>query len=271
MILDTVIFGNITLWNILAIIVILGIALLIIQIITLNLRKALSDKLRKNEMEILLKIVRYSIIFIAFISILPTLSIDLTGILLAGGFAGLVLGFASQSVVSNLVSGIFLIFERPIKIGDEIQIEGAEGYVEDIRLLSTVVRSYEGIYVRLPNEKVFTSMITNYVANVARRFKYTIGISYRDDASRAIEIIAGLLEQHPYVLKEPKPLIYVDSLGDSSVNIAVYIWSPISEWFTTKNELLRKIKITLEEAGIEIPFPQRVIWFGKEEELQEEP
>ncbi len=266
MILDTIVYGDVTLWSILAILVILGIALLIIQIITLNLRKALSDKLGKNELEILIKIIRYSIIFIAFLSILPMLSVDLTGLLLAGGFAGLVLGFASQSVVSNLVSGTFLIIERPIKIGDQIQIEGVEGYVEDIRFLSTIVRSYDGVYVRLPNEKVFTSTITNYVVDVARRFDYTIGISYQDDANRAIRVINHLLEEYPYVLMTPAPLVYVESLGDSSVNLKVFVWVPTTEWFATKTELLWKIKTSLDAEGIEIPFPQRVIWFGKEPE-----
>jgi small-conductance mechanosensitive channel len=265
MILDTVIYRDVTLWNLVMVAIILIIANVVIQIIHINLKKTLSDKLRKNELEILLKIVRYTIIFFAILSVLPLLSIDLTGLLLAGGFAGLIIGFASQSVVANLVSGIFLIVERPVKIGDQIAIESVEGYVEDIRFLSTVVRSYDGIYVRVPNEKVFTSIITNYDADVARRIKYTIGISYRDDAARAIRIIGAVAEEYPFVLKNPAPQIYVDSFGDNSINLAINLWTPTGEWLAVKMELLWMIKIAFDTAGIEMPFPQRVIWFGQGE------
>jgi small-conductance mechanosensitive channel len=269
MILDTIVYDNVTLWNLVIVGIILAVAMIITQIIHINLKKALSDRLHKNELEILLKVVRYSIIIIAVLSILPLLSINLTGVLVAGGFAGIVIGFASQSVVANLVSGIFLIVERPIKIGDQIAIEGVEGYVEDIHFFSTIVRSYDGIYVRLPNEKVFTNIISNYDVDVARRIKYTIGISYNDDAPRAIARLGDILDAYPYVLKNPAPQIYVESLGDSAVNLTAYFWAPTTEWFSVKMELLWKIKAAFDEAGIEMPFPQRVVWFGKEETAEQ--
>jgi small-conductance mechanosensitive channel len=265
MILDTVVYGDVTFWNLVTVGIILIAAMIITQIIHINLKKALSDKLQKNELEILLKVVRYSIIVIAILSVLPLLSINLTGLLVAGGFAGIVIGFASQSVVANLVSGIFLIIERPIKIGDQIAIEGVEGYVEDIHFFSTIVRSYDGIYVRLPNEKVFTNIISNYDVDVARRIQYKVSISYNDDSSRAIKLLGDILDAHPYVLKNPAPQIYVESLGDSSVNLTAYFWAPTTEWFSVKMELLSKIKSAFDDAGIEIPFPQRVLWFGREE------
>lgn len=261
MILDTIVYGNVTFWNIVIVLIILAIATIVIQVISLNVRRAFSDKIRKNELEILLKTVKFIIGFVAVISVLPFLSIDLTGLVLAGGFAGLIIGFASQSVVSNLVSGIFLIIEQPIKIGDEILIEGIEGIVEDIRFLSTIMRTYEGVYVRLPNEKVFTSIITNYVADVARRFEYTVGISYHENASTAMKVIHTVLENHPYVLKYPASLIFVDNLGASSVNLIIHGWTPSGEWYQTKCELLWKIKEALDSAGIEIPYPQQVVWY----------
>jgi len=264
MILDTIVYGNVTLWNIVIVLIILIIAAVVIQVISLNIRRAFSDKIRKNELEILLKTVKVIIGLLAVISVLPLLSIDLTGLVLAGGFAGLIIGFASQSVVSNLVSGIFLIIEQPIKIGDEILIEGIEGIVEDIRFLSTIMRTYEGVYIRLPNEKVFTAIITNYVADVARRFEYSVGISYRNDAGKAMEVIHSVLEKHPYVLKHPSSLVFVDNLGTSSVNLIIRAWTPSGEWYRTKRELLWRVKESLDNAGIEIPYPQQVVWFGQE-------
>ncbi|HEC88562.1 MAG TPA: mechanosensitive ion channel family protein, partial [Thermoplasmata archaeon] len=182
-----------------------------------------------------------------------------------GGILGIVIGFASQTVVSNLISGIFLMIEKPIKVGDGVNINDVSGIVEDIKVLSTTIRTYDGIYVRIPNEKVFNSNIQNYVAHGARRFEYKIGIRYKDDAEKAISIIKDLLEENPLVLKEPSPTIFVEELGESSVNLNIKIWAPSSVWYSVYTEMLWKIKTALEKKGIEIPFPQRVIWMGNKE------
>jgi small-conductance mechanosensitive channel len=177
---------------------------------------------------------------------------------------GIVLGFASQSIVSNLMSGLFIMAERPIKIGSQVEIDTVKGFVEDVGLMSTILRNYDGLYIRIPNEKVFTTNIINISANIARRIEYTIGIRYSDDADKAVKIIGSLIEDNPFVLKNPKPDIYVDSLGESSVNIVVKAWAPVTQWYATKKELLWKIKTNLEEENIHIPFPQRVVWFANE-------
>jgi len=264
MILDYIVYGDVTIGDLLLVIVIFFIAVIIARITTMNIRKMLSDKLSRDQLELLNKIIYYSIILVALIAVLPIIGLNLTGLLVAGGFAGLVLGFASQNIVANLVSGIFLLSERPIKIGDQISIGDVSGFVEDISIMSTIVRTYDGLYVRIPNEKVFTSNIINYVANAARRFEYTIGIRYSDDAEKAIEIIRNVIEEHPFALKHPQPVVFVENLGESSVDIVVKVWAPSTEWYSVKMDLLWKIKKALEENGIEIPFPQRVIWFANQ-------
>ena len=186
--------------------------------------------------------------------------VDLSGLLVAGGIIAVIIGFASQSVVSNLVSGIFLILERPVKIGDNISIGDVTGYVEHIQILSTIVRTCEGIYMRVPNEKVFTSNIKNYDSNVARRFDYRIGIGYQEDAGQAIRIIRAVIEEEPLALKNPVPSVFVDKLGDSTVELVIRIWAPSKEWYGLRTSLLQKIKTTLETNGIEIPYPQQVVW-----------
>ncbi len=258
------IYQDVTVFDLLFVTVVMILATVVAKVITTNLRRALIDKMKRDQLELMLKVIYFGIIVVAFLAVLPVLGLNLSGLLVAGGIAGIVLGFASQSVVANLVSGIFLISEKPIKIGDQISIDGVAGFVEDINILSTVVRTYDGLYIRIPNEKVFTSNITNYVAHVARRFEYTIGIRYSDDAERAIEIIRRVIEEHPLALKNPEPAVFVDSLGDNSVNIAVRIWAPSTDWYGVKMELLWKIKTELERNGIEIPFPQRVVWFANE-------
>ena len=206
------------------------------------------------------RITYYVLVIIFAISALGTLGIDLTGLVIAGGMLGIVLGFALQSVTANLVSGLFLYWERPLKPGDIVDVDGNIGVVEDISIMSTRIRGFNGVLIRVPNEKVFSSVIKNIASNVARRLDLTVSIAYKEDAEKAIEVIKRVVEEHPFILVNPKPMIFVDNLGESSVDIKVFLWTPTSEWFPVKMEILWKIKKALEEAGIEIPFPQRDVW-----------
>jgi len=264
MIPNAVVYGGVTILDLLIVVAIMVIAVFVSKWVAISLRRSLKDKVGREHLEIIRKIVSYSIIVIAIIWALTILGVNLSGLMVAGGIAGLVIGFASQSIVGNLVSGLFLMIERPIKIGDQVDIDQIRGFVEDIRIISTTVRTYDGLYVRIPNQKVFTTSITNYVGNVARRFGYVVGIRYSDDADKAIAIIKNLIEGYPFALKNPPPQAFVDNLGDNSVNIIVRVWAPITDWYGLKMELLWKIKKALEEEGIEIAFPQRVVWFANE-------
>ncbi|MGC1120467.1 MAG: mechanosensitive ion channel family protein [Candidatus Methanofastidiosia archaeon] len=253
------VYGDVTLRDILVFLTAFVISVIVARIIRANVRAALKERVAEHMLSILEKFVYYSIISMGVIIALPQLGLHLTGLLVAGGFAGVVVGFASQSVVSNLISGLFLIIERPIKIGDQISVGDISGVVKDIRVLSTIMRTFDGTYVRIPNGKVFSSNIMNYTAYPARRFQYSIGIGYEDDAEEAIRVIKKVLEEHPFALVNPKPTVFVDNLGDSSVHLDVRVWAPSQVWYTVQMELLWKMKVELEEAGISIPFPQRVI------------
>jgi small-conductance mechanosensitive channel len=264
MILNKVLYRSVTVFDLMLVAIILIIAIVIAKALSLYLRRLLREKVRRGHLEILVKVTSYSIFVIALLIVLPLIGVNLSGLLVAGGIAGLAIGFASQSVIGNLISGIFLMIERPIAIGNMVNIDGTLGIVEDIRIISTTLRTFDGPFMRVPNQKIFTANITNYAVNVARRFEYTIGIRYSDDADKAIEVINSLIEEHPLILMNPAPMVFVDNLGDNSVNIIARIWAPAAEWFGVKMELLWKIKQALEKVGIEIPFPQRVVWFANE-------
>ena len=120
-----------------------------------------------------------------------------------------------------------------------------------------------GLYVRLPNQKVFMANTTKFMSNVARRFEYFVGIRYSNDVAQAIKIIKDLIEAQPMALKNQEPKVF-DNLGDNSVDIIIRICGWVTEWFGLRNQLLWKIRKTLESKGIEIPFPQRVLWFANE-------
>jgi len=223
------------------------------------LKKYLRDKFDIDRLGILLKGSYYGIIALAVILSLPILGIDTSGFLVAGGITGIVIGFASQNIVGNLVSGLFIMAERPIRIGSQVEIDQITGFVEDIGMMSTILRNFDGLYVRIPNEKVFTNNIINRGINVARIVERTIGIRYSDDTSKAIDIIYGVIEDHPYILKKPNSDVYVDEIKDGSVNIMMRVWTPSELWYTTKRELLLVVKNALEREGIQVSIPHRVI------------
>ncbi|AKB19958.1 mechanosensitive ion channel family protein [Methanosarcina sp. WWM596] len=260
--------GPVTPENLIKFIIILSFSIILSKVLTIYLRRSLKDRVSKDVGEPILKLFYYGSLIIVFIAILPLIGLDPSGLLLAGGVAGIVLGFASQNIVGNLVSGCFLMFERPIKIGDQVEINGIAGYVTDIRIISTLIRTYDGLLVRLPNQQVFTTNITNIVEHPVRRFEYTIGIRYSDDANAAIWLIEDLIDKEPFALLNPSPSVFVSDLGESSVKIVVRIWAPVSEWFGLKTRLLWTIKCTLQENGIEIPFPQRVLHINTDPKKQ---
>jgi len=263
--------GPVTMGDLLKFVLILSFSIIISRIITLYLRRSFKDKVSKDAGETILKLFYYGTIIIVFIAVLPLTGLDPSGLLLAGGITGIVLGFASQNIVGNLISGVFLMIEKPIKIGDQVEISGTSGFVTDIRIISTLIRTYDGLLVRIPNQQVFTTNITNVVGYPVRRFEFTLGIRYSDDADAAIWLIKDLIDKEPFALLNPEPSVFVNELGESAVKIVVRIWAPMSEWFKMKTNLLSTIKKTLEENGIEMPLPQRVVYLHNVPEKNQTP
>lgn len=266
-ILNQVVYGEVTWLNLLVALIIFLFSLILSRLISIQIRRTLKEKMSREHIEVMAKLVSYGIMVIALLWIMPTVGIEPSGLMVAGGIVALALGFASQSIIGNLISGLFLMGERPVKIGDHVEIGEHRGFVEDIHIISTAIRTLDGLYVRIPNETVFTASITNYTSNMVRRIEFVVGIRYSDDADRAIEVIHQVIEEHPLTLVNPESHVFVDELGDNSVDIIARIWTPTTEWYSVKRELLWKIKIALEAAGIQIPFPQRVLWSGVDEKI----
>lgn len=211
----------------------------------------------------------YGIITIALLSALGVSGLDLSGLFLAGGFAGIVIGFATQSLFSNLISGIFLHIDKPLKIGDLVLITGKlpdiTGVVIEVTALSSRLRMFDGTLVRLPNSDVFLSEIRNLSTVVARRVEFVVRVSYDTDTQKAMEVIRNSLKGTPLVLVEPEPDVYVDELGASAVNINVWCWVPFPVWFDMKKQLVEQIKRELDANRIEMPFPQQVVYLRQGE------
>lgn len=254
--------------TILLTIVIIVAGFAIARLVRMVTTKYIGTKLPLGTRRNLGKTIYYLIIAIGLLTALGVSGVDLSGIALAGGIAGIVIGFATQSLFSNVISGIFLQIDKPMKIGDPVLITGklpdVSGVVVEITTLSSRLRMFDGTYVRLPNSDVFLSEIRNYSTAAARRVEIIVGIAYKEDVAKVIGIIRKSLNETPLVLVEPQPDVYVDSLGDSAVSINVWCWVPFSIWFDMRKQIIEQIKRELDSNGIEMPFPQRVVYLAKQ-------
>ncbi|MDD1661677.1 MAG: mechanosensitive ion channel family protein [Methanomicrobiales archaeon] len=255
--LGTRIIGTLTLWDLIIIALTIIIALVIAQLVSINLKRVFSGRVHGRDLDVIVKIVYWAVVVAAVFVIFSQLRIDLSGLLIAGGFASIVIGIASQSVVGNLISGIFLLVERPIAVGDEVLIGSLGGYVEDIRILSTLVRTHDGVYTRIPNQEVFTSNITNYVAHPARRVEYSLGVGHGEDVERVRGIIFSFLESSPYSLVRPEPEVSASAIAEDRLVLSVYFWTPSRLYTPARSAILEGIQRELVAAGIQIPPPRR--------------
>jgi small-conductance mechanosensitive channel len=252
---------------IIGVIVMIG-GIIIARIVSIIFKRYLSANLPENTSKTFHKLVYYGIIVITLLVVITSQGIDLSGLMVAGGIFGIIIGFATQSVVSNLISGIFLMFDRPAKAGDVIEITGSSVYgkLMDITVFSTRIKLFDGSIVRVPNEKVFTSEIRNVSGSTIRRIDVTFGVSYDEDVDHVIDVIKKALEKMQYVLREPEPAVWTE-MGDSNINLKVLTWIPRDEWDHVGPTLLNVIKRSLDEEGIKIPFPQRTIHYAENKHL----
>lgn len=180
------------------------------------------------------------------------------------GAAGLAIGLAFQGTLSNLASGVMLLVFRPFQVGDTVEAGDTLGEVEEIRLMYTEITTPGGVQTLIPNGELFGEKITNFTANPRRRVDLVIGVGYGDDLDRAEETIRRVLAADDRVLEEPEPLVQVNELGGSSVNFVVRPWCRAEDYWAVKRELTRKLKVEIEAAGLEFPYPQRDVHLFQE-------
>ncbi|MCJ7773398.1 MAG: mechanosensitive ion channel family protein [Desulfobacterales bacterium] len=242
--------------------VLLFIGLPTIYVISRWLRKYFSKKFSAQQAMILSKMVLYTGFIIIIFSILNELGFKLTHLLGAAGIIGIAVGFASQTSVSNIICGLFLITEKPFEVDDIITVQNNTGIVLSIDILSVKLRTFDNKLIRIPNETIIKSDVTNVTYFPIRRVDLNIGVAYKEDIGRIREVLLDVAHRNPLCLNEPEPLVVFSGFGNSSIDLLLLAWAVKTDWLKLKNSITEEIKKRFDEEGIEIPFPHLSLYSG---------
>jgi small conductance mechanosensitive channel len=212
-------------------------------------------------------IIYFIFIGITLFTVLSILNLDkaVTSILAGAGILGLALAFAFQDIAANFMSGIFISFRKPIKVGDVVLIKGYMGKVAEVNLRDTVINTFTGPIVIIPNKDVFQNPIENFTTLSKRRFDLQIGVSYGDDLDKVKQVTLDAVKDIEDISKTQETTLFFTSFGDSSINLAIRMWIDSAELKIYKkvgSEAIMRIKKAYEENGIMIPYPIRTLDFG---------
>ena len=245
---------------------ILFIGKFIAKIISNTLQKILIKKEFDKTVVSFIGSLAYGIfVIIAFIVAISHLGFNTSSLVAIVGAAGLAIGLALQGSLSNFASGILLITLKPFKAGDFVELAGTSGIVEEINIFSTQLRTGDNKTVIIPNGGITSTNITNYSAKPIRRIDLVIGVGYSADLAQAKAILMQVTSAHELVLKDEAITVGVSELADSSVNFVVRPWVKTSDYWPVYFDLLEAIKVELDKAGIEIPFPQVSVHVNQED------
>ena len=218
------------------------------------------DRLDNTVVPLLGALVRYAGMTLTLVVALGKFGVETTSIIAVLGAAGLAIGLALQGTLSNVAAGLMLVFLRPFKIGDWIEAAGMSGSVREIGLFTTVIDTFDNVFISVPNSSIWSSSIVNHSRYKTRRLDLDIGIDYSSDLDK-VEAAIMSLTNDPRVLKDPEPRFIVVSYDDSAITIRLRVHSSYTDFFDLGHDLRRQLKTALDNHGIGIPFPTRVIHF----------
>lgn len=243
--------------------IILVVGLLILTVISTLVKKLLPKRFTQQRKMLINRFVKYTGIVILFLIIISELEINLTAIFGAAGVIGIVIGVASQTSIGNIVSGFFLISEKPFELGDLIRIGDKTGTVYSIDLLSIKIKTLDNLLLRIPNQTVISTEVINVTKFPIRRLDIDLSVAYKEDLEKVVSVIKGVVRRNPFCLDEPEPLITFKTFGDHGINILLGVWFERANFLKVKNSLFIEIKSTFDAEGIEIPFPHLSIYAGE--------
>ncbi len=245
------------------VVLILAIGIPVIGFIKKIIARLIKDRLSLQAEVLIVRTVSYVLFLIILVMVLNEFGFKISALLGAAGVFGVAIGFASQTSVSNIISGIFLISEKPFMIGDVVQAGSSLGIVESIDLLSIKLKTFDNRFVRIPNENMIKSEVINLTKYDIRRAQIVVRVAYKEDVRRVLDVLRDIAANLPGALSEPAPLIQVEQFGDSSIYINFGVWTTTPNAIDMKTEMILTVKERFDKEGIEIPFPHISIYAGE--------
>ncbi len=247
--------------NIVAAIAIVFLGFFISGMLSRRIRRLSERHKRLDEtlFNFLSNIVRYTVLAFTGLFVLNTFGIQTTSLIALIGAAGLAIGLALQGTLSNVAAGVMIIFFRPLKLGDFVEINGIMGTVKEITLNFTELADLSNVKVIVPNSEVWGNTIKNYSANATRRAEWTFGVGYGANLATAERVIRETIMADPRAKTDPEPFIQVNNLVDFSVDFLVRVWCEAADLFAFQADMKRKVKEALDDANVDIPFPTRTV------------
>jgi len=240
------------------------IGFIILRIIIFFIKRALRKRVSSQSMMLMSKAVNYIGLLIIFLVVLKTLGLSLTAVLGAAGVIGIAVGIASQTSISNIISGLFLVSEKPFEVGDVIKVGDKTGIIESVDLMSVKIRTFDNLFIRIPNETIIKTEVTNITRYPIRRMDFNISVAYKENLKTVHELLIDIADKNPDCLEEPAPLILFTDFGDSGISILFGIWFEKTNYIKVKNTVFTEIHQRFKEEDIEIPFPHVSLYTGSE-------
>jgi small conductance mechanosensitive channel len=237
---------------------------LVINMIVRGMRKVMQrQEIDKTLETFVCNLVRMVLLVIVIIAAIGQLGIETTSFIAIFGAAGLAVGLALQGSLSNFAAGVLIVMFRPYRVGDFTEAAGISGVVEQVQILTTVLKTGDNKQIIVPNGQIMDSIITNYSANDKRRVDMVIGVSYDDDIDKVRATLEELVAAEERILEDPACTIAVSALADSSVNFVVRPWVKTADYWGVMFDLTEAIKKRFDQDGISFPFPQQDVHLYK--------
>jgi len=250
--------------NLATAIVIFFVGRIIVRLLTRGMRKVMEQQdVDKTLVSFVSNFVSMVLLIFVIIAAISALGIQTTSFIAILGAAGLAIGLALQGSLSNFAAGVLIVLFRPYKAGDWIEAAGVSGSVEEVQMLTTVLKTGDNKQVIVPNSQIMDSIITNYSTNDKRRVDMTVGVSYEDNLDKVRKTLEELVSADDRILDDPACTIAVSELADSSVNFVLRPWVATADYWGVKSDLTEAIKKRFDEEGISFPFPQQDVHLYK--------
>lgn len=238
--------------------IVLGAA--VVGVIVTLIRRVTAKRMDARTSGLIVKVSQYLGLALIAVNALDAAKVNLSGLLGAAGIAGIALGFAAQTTVSNFISGFFLVSEKTFSVGDVITIDGSTGVVYSVDALSIKLRSFDNQLIRIPNEALIKTRVTNITRFPARRLNINLVVTYDTDLDRLRAALMDLAAANQFVLRKPEPLYMVQRFGDNGVELLFGVWLAKEDWVSGNNSVLADIKRRFEAEAIEFAFPTRTVY-----------